>query len=254
MNAQRVDLTEREEKRDPGATAATYGVASLFGQILLIPFRSFLYGMELLLDAMRGLQHAGDGGVKLIVGDGVARVQPAEIAPQPGTNVDSAAASGSGLEIASQENKHMDKDLNDDQLKLVRYKILFVKRDFEHAFPEQEELVSDNMDGSAFTAWKVAQFIQSLRDESGSHVHVPKKWHGYPDDKDGSGRYLYRDGNRLTGLPEDDKKYLRVFFEVLERYPREKLKYEEDQLHVLREIKDAIREKKSGDGRGVNVS
>ena len=32
-----------------------------------------------------------------------------------------------------------DKDLNDDQLKLVRYKILFVKRDYETAFPEREE-------------------------------------------------------------------------------------------------------------------
>ena len=27
-------------------------------------------------------------------------------------------------------------------LKLVRYKILFVKRDYEYAFPEQEELIS----------------------------------------------------------------------------------------------------------------
>ena len=48
-------------------------------------------------------------------------------------------------------------------LKLVRYKILFVKRGYEHAFEEQEELVSDNMDASAYTAWKVAEFIQKMR-------------------------------------------------------------------------------------------
>ena len=43
-----------------------------------------------------------------------------------------------------------DKDLNDEQLKLVRYKILFVKRDYETAFPEKEELVADNLSGEGF--------------------------------------------------------------------------------------------------------
>src|SRR5688500_18495513 len=36
----------------------------------------------------------------------------------------------------------MDRDLRDDMLKLIRYKVLFVKREDEHAFPEQEDLVS----------------------------------------------------------------------------------------------------------------
>lgn len=33
----------------------------------------------------------------------------------------------------------MERDLHDDTLKLVRYKVLFVKREYEHAFPEQED-------------------------------------------------------------------------------------------------------------------
>src|SRR5262249_61980068 len=44
----------------------------------------------------------------------------------------------------------------------------------------------------------------------------------------------------LTGLPDDDKKYLRVYYEVLERYPREKFKYEEQQIRVLEEIRDRV--------------
>lgn len=144
----------------------------------------------------------------------------------------------------------MDRDLNDDMLKLIRYKILFVKRDFEHAFPEHEELVSDNMEPSAYAAWKVAEFIQSLGKKE---TVVPGKWGTYPDQKDQEGNYEYRekinDKQILTGLPEDDKKYLRVFYEVLDRYPREKLKYEEDQLKVLREIRD----KMPGGSKGVNV-
>ena len=66
-----------------------------------------------------------------------------------------------------------DKDLSDDQLKLVRYKILFVKRDYETAFPEKEELVPDNMTGEAFSAWKVAEFIQQL---PAKRTLVPSDW------------------------------------------------------------------------------
>src|SRR4051794_35264435 len=114
----------------------------------------------------------------------------------------------------------MDKNLNDDMLKLVRFKVLFVKRGYEHAFPEQEALVWDNIDGPAFTAWKVAEFIQSLARRT---THVPHAWgQAYPP-ADSHGRHgaHYREGDILLGLPEDDKKYLRVFYEVLERYHRE---------------------------------
>jgi len=129
----------------------------------------------------------------------------------------------------------LDKDLRDDMLKLVRYKILFVKREYEYAFPEREDLVSDNMDGAAFTAWKVAEFIQSLQGFGGEQIRVPAKWadKGYPEAP-------YAKDGYLTGLPDWDKKYLRVYYEVLERYPREKFKYEEQQIRVLEQIRDKL--------------
>lgn len=127
----------------------------------------------------------------------------------------------------------LDKDLRDDMLKLVRYKILYVRREYEVTFPEREDIVSDNMDGDAFTAWKVAEFIQELAHGT---TPVPPKWAGqnYPED------YRSPDGKYLTGIPHEDKKYLRVYYEVLERYPREKFKYEEQQIRVLEEIRDKV--------------
>jgi hypothetical protein len=44
----------------------------------------------------------------------------------------------------------------------------------------------------------------------------------------------------LTGLPDEDKKYLRIYFEVMDRYPREKFKYEEEQISVLEGIRDEL--------------
>ena len=126
----------------------------------------------------------------------------------------------------------MDKDLRDDTLKLVRYKVLFVKREYEHAFPEREDLVPDNMDGTSFTAWKVAEFIQQL---GRGETAVPHKWadKNYPGGD-------YARGGLLLGLRDEDKKYLRVYYEVLERYPRGKFKYEQRQVGALRQIRDAL--------------
>jgi hypothetical protein len=129
----------------------------------------------------------------------------------------------------------VDTNLQDDRLKLIRYKVLFVKRKYEFAFPEREDLVSDNMDGSAFAAWKVAEFLQGLaRGESA----VPRKWleQGYPPS-------TYLQDGQLIGLPEEDRQYLRVHYEVLERYPREEFKYEKRQIKVLEENRDALPKK-----------
>lgn len=137
-----------------------------------------------------------------------------------------------------------DKDLADDMLKLVRYKILFVRREYEVAFPEQEDLVEDNMDSTSFAAWKVAEFIQRIHRDG---ADLPARWKDrrYPFEKDDNGKYKYldADGKRLLGLPEADKKYLRVYYEVLDRYPREKFKHEEQQIRVLEEIRDALPKK-----------
>ena len=124
-----------------------------------------------------------------------------------------------------------DKNLSGEDLKLVRYKILFIKRDYEWAFKEQEELVYDDMTEAAFTAWKIGEFIQHLgRDK----YEFPEKW-----EKSAELR-RHKVGNFLRGLPEDDKKYLRVYFEVLERYRREPLRYQEEQLDILRGISDTL--------------
>jgi hypothetical protein len=204
-----------------GATAGS--MFWLFGQLLFVPVRTFVFGMERLLDVMRNMQDVSGRGIQMMTGG---PAPPGGEAPQPAgvpqlSNFNQGAVSG-GPVIESEEISKMDKDLNDDMLKLVRFKVLFVKRDYEHAFDEEEALVYDNMDGSAFTAWKIAEFIQKLHRDP---VRVPAKWEGYA----GVGQ-----DRLLRSLPEGDKKYLRVYYEVLERYSREKLRYEEDHLTELR--------------------
>lgn len=127
----------------------------------------------------------------------------------------------------------MDRDLRDDMLKLVRYRVLFVKREYEAVFDDQTEVIEDNMDGSALTAWKVAEFMKTLQDKG---RQIPTKW---PSTYPKGFRDQPADG-LFNGLPDEDKKYLRVSYEVVERYPRERLKYEENQLKILEDIATGI--------------
>ena len=221
------------------------------GQLLMIPVAALVYSVELLVKTLHGMQDATNQGLEAVVGGGQA-VQ-VESSPQTvengagGPQTIDAGGGNAGLANTGTTQKEentlsneggiigLDKDLHDDMLKLVRYKILFVKREYEHAFPEKEDLVSDNMDGNAFTAWKVAEFIQELQSKDREKTRVPKKWADkhYPGDD-------YSADGYLTGLPEGDKKYLRVYYEVLDRYPREKFKYEEQQIRVLEQIRDHL--------------
>jgi ABC-type Fe3+ transport system substrate-binding protein len=217
-----------------------------FSQLMKLPVDAFVYSMEMLVHTMRGIQQIAYQGI-----DMMAEWETRPLGEVPGRkeavpDVTSAVLqddSGGQTEVRhitrEEEERHMaDKDLNDDMLKLVRYKILFVKRDYEHAFDEEEELVSDNTDEAGYTAWKVAQFIQRLsKDED---VPVPKAWKDYPD-----AEYVKTKDNVrvLTGFPEDDKKYLRLYYEVLQRYAREKFKYEETQIDILRDISKTLKER-----------
>lgn len=232
------------------------GVMQLFGQMLLLPFTVFVYGMELLMKTVRGMQQTMDQGIEVLVGESATPALPTPsgagdsdevvsgdarqpISAEGGwsdlkveTTSSTGGDAGAAAEAIHKEIQTMrDKDLSDDQLKLVRYKILFVKRDYEVAFKEREELVHDNITGEAFTAWKIAEFIQRLASEP-----IPDKWKkkNYPERHDGHS--VPSDG-KIHRLDEDDKKFLRVYYEVLERYVREE---DDTEVKVLKDIRKAI--------------
>lgn len=240
------------------------------GQIMKMPITAIVYSMEMFAKTLHGLQRIADQGVDALWGD---TVQVPGDGPNTGSSLmDDAMVSGiaqslgdapgslsnltidtttsltsgtagGGVETSHKEAVKMrDRDLSDHkQLKLVRYKVLFIKRKLEVAFPEQEELIADDTTDTGYTAWKIAQFIQDL-----DRIKVPSQWGGgdnpekkpkYPDDA------IYSTKEKawvVHELDEEDKKFLRVYFEVLDRYQREKLHKEERQIEVLEQIRDRI--------------
>lgn len=250
--------SERDQGRADAERQST-GVIRLFGQMMLLPFTVFVYSMDLFVRTMQGMQRSADQGMDAMAGGAAQPSSGASAgenhftnqttasgdAPPPGartggwndlesqkTTSTNDGTDGDAAEVTHKETVKMsDKNLSDDDLKLVRYKILFVKRDYEVAFPEREELIHDNITGEAFTAWKIAEFIQRLDKEE-----LPERWKkkAYPERRDSEKKLDLRFIHRLD---EDDKKYLRVYYEVLERYVREE---DDSEVDVLKDIRKAI--------------
>ena len=221
------------ENRSGGMQVAQ-GFIPSFSQFLFLPVMAFAYSMEMFAVTLRGLQHIGEQGEEPPVGL-IPRYAPAPVGP-PVAKLDLNSTATTSAETKNKETKNVsDTNLNSEDLKLVRYKILFVKRDYEHAFPEVEELVADNIsEDCGYTAWKIAEFIQSLHRHE---VKVPAKWR---DHKCSDTSFFQQKDGFLIGFKEDDKKFLRVYFDVLKHYPREKFEYHERQIAALECIQASV--------------
>jgi len=55
----------------------------------------------------------------------------------------------------------MDRSLNDDQVKLVRYSIVSIRRDCEHQLPRGagQTVVTEAMSGDDFASWMIARYL-----------------------------------------------------------------------------------------------
>jgi hypothetical protein len=246
----------------------------LWGQFFMIPVTALVSSVELLLRTVHEMQQLSNRGIQVIAGSnaGLKRVLEERSAVEshmPNSNIISTTVDN--RKTTNEEDKILSDTYNKSYnycnpdpnagkcLKLWRYKVLFIKRDYEHAFPEAEDLVSDDV--SDITAWKIAEFIQSL---SQRRVTVPPKWLDndyYPDLKfmrigdnpdapteeevdtaRDNGTQIY-----LVGLSEDDKRYLRLFSQILAEYTREEPEYDKEQVDVLREIARNMRSSNSSE-------
>ena len=125
-------------------------------------------------------------------------------------------------------------DNNCETVRMIHYKIAFIKSDLEVILWEEQVVVSNETiecDGTSFEVWKTAEFFQRLP------LEIPAAWRKgeeicYPPSS------FVEGGNYYTGIPDGDKKYLRFFQEEEATYERKK----DSQVTVLREIqKDGLK-------------
>lgn len=101
-----------------------------------------------------------------------------------------------------------DVSLSDDMVKLVQFAIISVRRDiYDLEAPEGplvsgQEVVSDNLRDMDFSSYIIARYCDQI--------------------------------------PVWDRRYIRVWYQVLERWPKSSLNYEERQLRELRRIANCV--------------
>src|SRR5258706_7241249 len=139
-----------------------------FGQMMKLPIAALVSSIEMLAKAMREIQKSLESNID-VVSDGLAQTLNDM---SDGTGVARAASmdrsgriSGDGADTTQQnidkEEKDMgDQDLGGDDLKVVRYRIIFTKRDYEAVlYKADEEIVDYPTDGGSFGGLKVADFM-----------------------------------------------------------------------------------------------
>lgn len=101
-------------------------------------------------------------------------------------------------------------NLEDDAVKLVAYTIVSLRRDHETVMEGGEGtiVVTDQMTPDAFTASIIAKYLQETK--------VPK------------------------AMLDKHLKYLRVYYVVSHRWPREPVEFEERQIAALQTIRNTI--------------
>jgi|SRR5262245_12731198 len=220
----------------------------LLGQMMKLPVAIFVYGMEMLVKTMQGMQKLADQGVDAMLQG---------IPPQSEMNKEAGCAqsqfSGSMMSVNEgarhrgaktinhithmEVSKMSDQDLRGDDLKLVRYVVLFTRRDLEVAFPEKTELVTYSTTLGDYQGAKKAEFLRQI---DADPIPRPQRWidNDYPESK-----YRDTDGKKFRDLPKDDiDEFLKVNVQILERYDKEESAYDKDQVKELKGIKEALKD------------
>jgi hypothetical protein len=193
----------------------------IFTELFKLPLAAFVYSMEMVVTMMRGLQKMADQGIDTMA-SGVAQTlgQPpgSETAASPGqapgspgdpqSDVTHSAindAISDSAQTPQKEEKNMaDNDLSNDRVKVVEYYILSIVPDNEHVLPgfPKVKVFKDNMTGEDFAAWVIADYFQE-----------------HPG-----------------AVRPENKKYVRVCYEVICTFEAEDANYDKEQVQVLREI------------------
>jgi hypothetical protein len=146
-------------------------------------------------------------------------------------------ASSHSLEVTHQatykeEFNMPDQDLGGNDLKYVRYSIVFTKRDYEATLQrEREEIIDYPTNGGSYGGLKIAEFFGRV---AAGEVDRPEPWvtKNYPP---GAA------GRRGWEIPEEDRRYVTFIYEVDQRLPRGEADYQKRQAEALESISRQFR-------------
>ena len=217
-----------------------------FSQMLKLPVAAVAAGLEIVARIARDVQQTFDRNVD-VVAEGMAQSLMDQTAA---ADIQSQAAEGTG-QVVTQDGiaesdpatqKHggnmgdwdgRDQDLSGDDLKVVQYRIIFTKRDYEATLYENEETINYSTNGASFGAEMISNFTTDLVQNG---REIPNNWKDSEDEMNYPPDDYIRDG-RYYGIPSDDRKYITFLYEVKGRFDRQEKEYDKEQVKILEQIR-----------------
>ncbi len=209
-------------------------------QMFKLPLAAFVASIEIITIAMRELQKTFDQSVDVMVSETAEALANFSIGGHE-SEIDPGNSAGDGVmtdrsnpaaETTHEEDGNMpDQDLGGENLKVVRYRILFTKRDFEVTLEEAEDdVVNYPTDPASYGGLKVAQFFRKVAQ---GKIGLPQKWRekNYPQKNA---------PDRGWKIPEEDERYVTFIYEVVRQVEREEAEYDKQKVEILREIRDKL--------------
>jgi hypothetical protein len=223
-------------------------VIQFFSQMLKVPIAAAVAGFEIFTRIMRDMQQTFDRSVDTVaqevaqsLKDVLADTQTLsqggtvdEVVPQDGIEHPDSTVQANGGNMGDWDAR--DQDLSGEDLKVVQYRIIFTKRDYEATLYEHEETLNYPTDGGSYGGLRVAQFMGRLGKNG---REVPSNWRDgnkpkYPPEEE-----LVRDG-KYFGIPEDDQRYITFIYQVVRHVEREEKEYDKEQVRILGQIRDRL--------------
>lgn len=242
MNNWTEDASQTETSSD-----AT-NVMRFFNQMMSLPLAAFVYSLKMFVRTIQSIQIMTDEGASLMIGGLSPRSDISPGSNSGFTREDACCgaagvARGEMIEPSShqKEEKDMwDRESGENDLKVVRYWVLFDKRDYEEIFSSGEieprlnrtdgvELVLGRQSIEEFRGEKRTRFRQQL-----NNIRRPEKWRNkqYPP------RVT---GDNIEHLPDGDfDEYTQVIVEVIHQQARRDRDYEKDKVDLLGVINHSI--------------
>jgi hypothetical protein len=234
----------------------------LMTEMMKLPVTLFVSGMEVLVRAMRECQQLANQ-----VLDATVENFDSDAAPSPGGGEDASPPPYDGTQCVGEteatgphdpqdkESDAMvdDKALGSEDLKTVRYRIIFTKRNHETTLKEAEATVNYATDPMSLSGRYISDFwaAAALGQERGALKRL------YAADYHEALRPGVAPPQKITKaevedeatypklpwtIPDDDKRYIAFRVELLDQLPRQKAEYDREKVDVLREIRDAIKD------------
>jgi hypothetical protein len=199
--------------------AALHRMRALLGRMARLPFAMTGAALGMLEMATRWLEEVGRISLESIE-------VPSPMSRQGTLESTSTLPRSEGEWTKEERTKMADTNLNDDMVKLVEYSIVTIQREREALLEKGGQvIVADDLTGDAFSNARIADWVNTSEDERLKRIRDINEPKG---------------AAKFKSVRDIDTDALRVYYNVLERWPKEDLTKDERQIAALEELPERL--------------